>query len=66
VGLAVGVVLSIGASGAVESLLYRVAPRDPVIRAGVVLVLAGAAAVACLLPAIRAARADPVRTLRAE
>ena len=65
-GLALGVILSIAASGAVDSMLYRVAPGDPLIRAGVVLVLAGVAAVACLLPAIRAAGADPVRTLRAE
>jgi putative ABC transport system permease protein len=65
-GLALGVALSMVASGAVGSLLYHVTPGDPLIRGGVVLLLASAAAVACLIPAIRAAGADPVRTLRAE
>jgi ABC-type lipoprotein release transport system permease subunit len=47
-------------------VLHEVSPIDPVAWLGAPLVLAAVAAVACLLPAVRAARADPAAALRAE
>jgi ABC-type lipoprotein release transport system permease subunit len=48
----------------IGALLYGVTPHDPITYAGVALLLLAVAAVACLGPALRAARLDPVRTLR--
>jgi ABC-type antimicrobial peptide transport system permease subunit len=47
-------------------MLYGVSPGDPVILTAVAAVLACAAVLALLLPALRAARIDPVVALRAE
>jgi len=54
------------ASGALTTLLFQVTRLDPVTYGAVVALLLGAAAVACWLPAWRAARVDPTITLRAE
>ena len=50
----------------VASLLYGVTPHDPLGLAGTAVVLLAVAALACLIPARRAARVDPMETLRAE
>jgi putative ABC transport system permease protein len=65
VGLAAAVVMS-RVLASLSSLLYEVSSTDPVILAGVVLVLAAAAMVACTLPALKATRVDPVTALRCE
>jgi predicted permease len=65
-GVVIGILMTFAASKLVASLLYGIAPRDPAAMtgvAGMLLVVAGAAA---LLPAWRAARADPVAALRAD
>jgi ABC-type antimicrobial peptide transport system permease subunit len=49
-----------------ESLLYGITPHDPATLAAVVLILAGAGFLAAYVPARRAARVDPIITLRAE
>ena len=46
------------------SLLYGITPRDPVTFLVVILVLSGVALAACLIPALRASRVDPIQALR--
>ena len=65
-GLVGGLVCTYYATGVIKSFLFRVTPHDPATLAGVVVVLASAAALAAWLPARRAARVDPVSALRAE
>jgi predicted permease len=66
VGLAIGLAAAIAASPAIAALLFGVSRLDPVTYASVIALLAAVAALACLVPAWRAARVDPVTTLRAE
>jgi predicted permease len=66
VGLVVGVVLSLAATRAIAAFLYGVEPTDPVAIIGVVVLLGGVAAAACLIPARRAASVDPAASLRAD
>jgi len=48
------------------SLLYKVGPRDPMAFGSAFAVMIATAIAACLLPALRAARTDPIRALRNE
>lgn len=65
-GLAIGLGGSLALAGIIDRLLYDTGPRDPMTLAGVSLLLLAVAAVAALVPARRAARVEPVVTLRAE
>jgi predicted permease len=65
-GTAIGLVLAAWATSALTGLLVGVTARDPITFAAIVLLLLGVSLVACLIPARRATRADPVETLRAE
>jgi predicted lysophospholipase L1 biosynthesis ABC-type transport system permease subunit len=65
-GLGVGVGLAAVSSRVLESWLYGVSALDPVAFLIAPLVLLMVAALACLLPARRATRVDPVDALRAE
>ena len=64
IGLAVGLGLAALLSRALGILLFNVRPWDPSIFATVVMALALAGLVACLIPATRATRTDPVDALR--
>jgi putative ABC transport system permease protein len=64
VGMALGLVLAAGVSRLLAIVLFDVQPRDPVIFAGVVTVLAVTALAACLVPAWRATRVEPLEALR--
>jgi ABC-type antimicrobial peptide transport system permease subunit len=66
VGIAVGLIASVGLTRFLSSLLYDVRPLDPAAIAGAALVLAVCAAAAGLIPARRAASIDPMRALRTE
>jgi len=48
------------------NLLYKVSPRDPVVFGCAFAVMALVSVAACLLPAWRAARTDPMRALRTQ
>lgn len=65
-GLAVGFAVSIAASRALEASLFGTSPRDVRVLAVVAVILLTASVLACLIPAWRATRADPVESLRAE
>jgi ABC-type lipoprotein release transport system permease subunit len=65
-GLAVGVVVALVAGRVLSSLLFQVSARDPLTMGGVALVLLGVSVAAALVPARRATRVDPMRTLRFE
>jgi putative ABC transport system permease protein len=49
-----------------RSFLYETAPTDPVALSAAAIVLLAVAVLASLVPALRAARVDPVEALRAE
>lgn len=66
VGLAVGIVCAWAAGRLLSSVLYGVGGSDPVTLGTVSSVLAGAALLACWLPARRATRVDPLVALREE
>jgi putative ABC transport system permease protein len=65
-GVVIGLAAAIAASPAIAALLFGVSRLDPITYASVIALLAGVAALACLVPAWRAARVDPVTTLRSE
>jgi predicted permease len=66
VGVALGMVLALAAGRVVAAMLYGIAPRDPRVLGAVSGTLLVAAALAALVPAWRAARADPLTALRAD
>jgi predicted permease len=65
-GIAAGLAGAMAATRALRNLLYGVTPGDPLTLAAVVALLAVVAMIACYVPARRAARLDPVVTLRHE
>jgi predicted permease len=64
IGLIAGVAGAIAAGRLLRTLLFNVSPQDPMTIAVVVLVMGLVAALACLIPALRATRVDPLTTLR--
>jgi macrolide transport system ATP-binding/permease protein len=66
VGIAAGIALSVGASTAMQSLLFGVHAWDVSTLAGVAVLLGAFALLASFIPAHRAARVNPVEALRAE
>jgi ABC-type antimicrobial peptide transport system permease subunit len=65
-GIAVGLPAALAVARFVEGLLYGIEPRDPVTFISVPVALVLVACMACLLPAFRAARVNPVDALREE
>ena len=63
-GLVVGVVGAFFATRFIRGLLFGVAPNDPTTFVGVAVMMAAIGIVACWIPALRAARIDPVITMR--
>jgi putative ABC transport system permease protein len=66
IGLALGLVGVIALSRVMVGMLYGVSPTDPLTFAGVSIVLLVVALLACLIPARRATRVDPIVALRSE
>jgi putative ABC transport system permease protein len=65
-GLTVGIIATWWLARGVQSFLYEIDARDPVVFAIVLAVLAVVALAACWLSARKAGRIDPLAALRAE
>jgi putative ABC transport system permease protein len=65
-GVVLGLVGALALTRFLASQLFALSPNDPVTFTEVALVLAGAALLACLRPALRASRVDPMTALRCE
>jgi putative ABC transport system permease protein len=65
-----GLILGLAGAGAavrlIASMLYQTEPLDPAVFATVAGILLGVSALACILPAWRASRLDPMQALRTE
>jgi putative ABC transport system permease protein len=66
IGVAVGLLASLGVTRVIASQLYGVSPHDPLTLAVVVAVLLVVGCAACYFPALRATRVDPMVALRYE
>ena len=65
-GIGIGFAVALLSGRWLAPLLYQTSPRDPVVFGLVALVLLMSAAIACLIPAIRATRITPMEALRSE
>jgi putative ABC transport system permease protein len=65
-GLVVGIAAALATTRLIERMLFGVKPWDPLTFSVVALFLLAVALIACLLPALRATRIDPIKALRAE
>lgn len=66
IGVSLGIFAALGLTRFMQSLLFETTPYDPLVFVGVAMLLLGSAALACWLPARRAAKVDPVIALRSE
>ena len=65
-GILLGAAAALGLTGLLGYLLYKVSPRDPLAFGSAFLILLIVSLIACLLPAWRATRVDPIVALRYE
>lgn len=63
-GISVGAAIAVGLARLMGDLLYKTSPRDPASFGAAFATMALVAIAACLLPAWRAMRTDPLRSLR--
>jgi putative ABC transport system permease protein len=65
-GVAIGLVAALALSGVMQSLLFGIGARDPITLLASSVLLPAIAVGSSLVPALRAARADPLTAIRAE
>jgi predicted permease len=63
-GVAMGLMVAVVATTWLEALLFEIRPNDPVTFAGIAALILVVAAIACYVPARRAATIDPLTALR--
>jgi len=66
IGTAIGAALALGLTQLIKVFLYGVKPTDPLTYAIGAIALVAVALLACLIPAVRAIRVDPIVSLRYE
>lgn len=66
VGLVLGLLLALGLGSLLEAILYQVEPTDPFTFVSIAITLLLTGLAACFVPALRAARIDPMIALRKE
>jgi predicted permease len=66
IGVAIGLVLALGGAQLMRTFLLGMNPFDPIAFGGAAAGLLAVAVVACVVPARRAAKVDPIVALRAE
>ncbi|HET6976473.1 MAG TPA: ABC transporter permease [Pyrinomonadaceae bacterium] len=64
VGVGIGVLASFGLTRFIENMLFGVTPTDPLTFVAIITLLSFVALLACLIPAQRAMRVDPIVVLR--
>jgi len=64
IGVVVGVLASFGLTRFIENMLFGVTPTDPLTFVMIIAILGAVALLACLIPAQRAMRVDPIVVLR--
>jgi putative ABC transport system permease protein len=65
-GLVIGLSATLAASRAMGSMLFNTSAQDPLTLGGITLLLGFVALIACLLPANRATKVNPIEALRSE
>jgi ABC-type antimicrobial peptide transport system permease subunit len=65
-GVVLGLIASAGAVRLIRSMLYQTEPFDPAVFIWVTTLLLAVATLACVVPAWRASRLDPMQALRTE
>ena len=66
IGLGLGLLASVAATRIFQSMLFGTKPLDPMVLGGVIATLLAVAFLACLAPAWRASRLNPMQALRTE
>jgi putative ABC transport system permease protein len=66
IGLVIGVGGAIALARGLSALLFGVEPGDPATLFAVVVLIAAVTIAGCLVPALRAARVDPIRALKSD
>lgn len=64
IGIVIGVLASFGLTRFIENMLFGVTPTDPLTFVMIITLLVAVALLACLIPALRAMRVDPIVVLR--
>jgi putative ABC transport system permease protein len=64
IGIAIGIAAALGVTRVLSAALFGVTAADPATYAGVAIVLGLVASAACLAPAIRATKVNPIAALR--
>ena len=64
IGIAIGLTLSFGLTRFISGLLYGIGANDPLTLVGVIVLLGVMSLLACVIPAYRAMRLDPVAAIR--
>jgi putative ABC transport system permease protein len=66
IGLLAGLISTLVAARVLASMLFETSPYDPITLATITILLGATAVLACLLPAYRATKINPLEALRAE